>query len=169
MAHLGGTFDANAIAPAQDLEPIPSGEYLAHIIDSDMKPTKNGLGQYLELTYEVTDGPYKGRKLWARLNLDNPNAKAVEIAQRDLSAICHATGQLQVSDSQQLHYKPHVVRVEYVKADGDRRTRDGNEIKAYKRADGFSAAPQQVQRASAPAANAPAGGPPPWAQKPAAA
>ena len=163
MAFLGGTFDANSVEPAQDLAPIPSGEYLAHIIDSDMKPTKSGTGQYLELTYEVTYGPYKGRKVWTRLNLDNPNAKAVEIAQRDLSAICHATGQLQVQDSQQLHYKPHIIRVEYVEADGDRRQRAGNEVKAYKRADGYAATaapPPQTPAPQQAAANPAA--PPPW-------
>lgn len=175
MAFLGGTFDANAVEPAQDLAPIPSGEYLAHIIDSDMKATKSGTGQYLELTYEVIDGPYKGRKVWTRLNLHNPNAKAVEIAQRDLSAICHATGQLQVQDSQQLHYKPHVIRVEYVEADGDRRQRAGNEVKAYKRAEGYAPTITPGPQAPSPqgalgdlalrqAAANPAA-PPPWASR----
>lgn len=167
MAHLGGTFDATQVDPSRDVEPIPSGEYLVHIIDSDMKPTKNGTGQYLELAYEVAEGPYKGRKLWARLNLVNQNSKAVEIAQRDLSAICHATGQMQVTDSQQLHYKPHVVRVEYIKADGVKSQRDSNEIKAYKRAEGY-AAPAQAPAFNQPPGQAfqapqPAASAPPWA------
>ena len=38
------------------------------------QPTKNGGGSYLQLTFQVLDGPYKGRLLWARLNLTNSNA-----------------------------------------------------------------------------------------------
>ena len=37
-----------------------------------MKATKAGTGQYLQLGFQILDGPHKGRKLWARLNLDNP-------------------------------------------------------------------------------------------------
>src|SRR5690606_14954828 len=100
---LIGHFDATNVAPSEDFSPIPVGEYSAHIVDSDVKPTKNNTGHYAELEFEVTAGEFKGRKVWARLNLDNPNPKAVEIAQRELSAICHAVGVLQVTDTQQLH------------------------------------------------------------------
>ena len=33
------------------------------------------------------------------------------MAQRTLSAICHATGELHVSDSEDLHFKPMTIRV----------------------------------------------------------
>ena len=35
------------------------------------------------LTLQVIDGPYKGRMLWARLNLENPNSTAVQIARAE--------------------------------------------------------------------------------------
>ena len=41
-----------------------------------------------------------------QLNLVNQNPTTVEIAQRALSAICHATGKLQVADSADLHLIP---------------------------------------------------------------
>ena len=75
---------------ADQFEPVPAGKYLAAIVESEMKPTKSGNGHFLELTFEVGEGPYKGRKLWARLNLDNPNPQAVQIARGELSAICRA-------------------------------------------------------------------------------
>ena len=81
MANLNG-FDANTVDPATDFEPLPAGKYLAVITDSEMKPTKAGTGSYLQIVWELIDGDFKGRKLWSRLNLDNPNATAVEIAQR---------------------------------------------------------------------------------------
>ena len=47
MANLQG-FDANTVEPADDLDPIPDGKYIAVITDSEMKPTKAGTGNYLQ-------------------------------------------------------------------------------------------------------------------------
>lgn len=149
---LIGSFNAAEVAPSQDIGPIPAGEYLAQITDSDVKPTKRGDGNYAELTYEVLEGEYKGRKVWVRLNLDNPNQKAVEIAQRQLSSICHAVDTLNIKDTAELHYKPHVIRVEYVKADGIKSTKDSNEVRGWKKAAGITpaAAPAPVAATTAP-------------------
>jgi hypothetical protein len=162
---LIGSFNATQVAPQQDIGPIPAGEYAAQIIDSDVKPTQRGDGNYAELTYEVIDGEFKGRKVWLRLNLDNPNQKAVEIAQRQLSAICHVTGVMQINDTQQLHYKPHVIRVEYVKADGVNSQKDSNAVKAWKKLDGSKPVAAPAPAAAAPAASNVA---PPWARSTAA-
>ena len=45
MASLNGTFDATEVAPAVPLELLPPGKYLAHLIESEMLPTKAGDGQ----------------------------------------------------------------------------------------------------------------------------
>lgn len=150
---FGGGFDARTVNPDSEFSPIPAGDYLAMIIDSGMKPTKENNGQYLELTHEVIDGPMKGRKVWARLNLINQNQQAVDIAKRHFSQICHAAGVLNVTDSQQLHNRPVLIRVAFVAADGQRRKNDSNEIKEWKSASG---APAQPAGYSAPAAPAPA-------------
>jgi len=123
-------FDATTVDPVDDFSPIPAGEYVMAIIDSEMKPTKNGQGQYLQLTLQVLEGEYKGRMVWDRLNLVNPNQTVVEIARRTLSAICHAVGKLQVQDSAELHDIPMVVRVSVRPADGQYDA--SNEVKAYK-------------------------------------
>lgn len=161
---LIGHFDATNVAPSEDFSPIPVGEYLAHIVDSDVKPTKNNTGHYAELEFEVTAGEFKGRKVWARLNLDNPNPKAVEIAQRELSAICHAVGVLQVTDTQQLHYKPLVIRVDIEERDG---YGPRNVIKAYKAVPGGQGNAPAGAAPSAPAASSasPSSSAPPWAQR----
>lgn len=175
MANLGTLFDASQVNPESQFDPIPSGEYVAMIIDSDMKTTRNNRGQYLELTHQILEGPYTGRQVWARLNLVNDNPKTVEIAQQHLSAVCHAANVMRVNDSQQLHNIPMVIRVEFVKADGTKRERDSNEIRAWKRIEGQAAAPSQPASAppfarpqpGAPAAPATGVAPPSWA-KPAA-
>ena len=55
MASLNGTFDATEVAPAVPLELLPPGKYLAHLIESEMLPTKSGDGQLLKLVFD----PYR--------------------------------------------------------------------------------------------------------------
>lgn len=161
MAQLGIMFDANQVDPTDTFEALPAGEYPVVITESDMKPTKNGHGEYLQLTLEVIDGKFKGRKIWDRLNLKNANNTAVEIAQRQLSSLCHATKVMNVSDSSQLHNIPVVARVGYKPpANGYDGT---NEVKGYKAMAGAPAPAAANQAASAPAQ--PAASAPPWGSK----
>ena len=128
MANLRG-FDANQVEPSSGFEPIPAGKYLAVIIESEMKPNKAGTGSYLQLTFEIIEGDYKGRLLWARLNLDNPNPTAVRIAKGELAAICRAVGVLTPNDSIELHNLPLTIHVRCRKRqDTDEIV---NEVKGY--------------------------------------
>ena len=111
MANLGTTFDASAVDPSTTYEILPPGQYVVQIVRSEMRPTKSGTGQQLVLELDVLEGPQAGRKLFDRLNLVNPNTQAVEIAERTLSAICHATGRMQVQDSEELHLVPMLADV----------------------------------------------------------
>lgn len=141
-------FNANDIALGDNFEAIPAGDYDAIVTDSEMRQTKDGLGQYLSLTLEIQSGQFQGRKLFDRLNLQNRNPKAVEIAQRQLAQLCHATGIMQVQDSQQLHNRPLVVKVSVKHEPGyDPR----NEVKGYKARGAAAQAPAfQAPRAAAP-------------------
>jgi len=132
MANLNG-FDANEVEPTTTFEPLPAGKYLAAITESEMKPTKSGSGSYLQLTFTILEGEYKNRVLWARLNLNNPNATAVKIARGELSAICRAVGVLQPRDSVDLHNLPLVITVKLKKRDDTGELT--NEIKGYARKD----------------------------------
>lgn len=161
MANLGFNFDANAVQPTESFDVLPAGYYPMMIIDSEMKPTSTG-GQMLVLTCEVIDGPNKGRRIWERLNLINNNQKAVEIAQRSLSGLCHATGEMNVQDSQQLHHKPVIGQV---KVDPAQNGYDAsNSIKSWLP---YSAENQAkcggVQAPAATTAQAPSGAPA-WAK-----
>ena len=160
-------FDATQVNPESQFAPVPNGDYPVVITESEVKPTKDGAGQYLQLTLEVIDGHYKGRKIWDRLNLWNKNSTAVEIAQRALSQICHAIGVLQVQDTVMLHNKPLVATLAVRAAGGG--YDESNDVKGYK---AYSSGPAPV----APAVNAPAAQPaaapaqqaqPPMANKPA--
>lgn len=106
-------FDARTTEPAADrqYEPIPPGDYLVAIIKSEMRLTKNGTGKRLNLTFEVLDGPHKGRLFWDGLNVKNQNLKAEEIAKAQLSAICRAVDVPTAGDSSELHDRPFMARV----------------------------------------------------------
>lgn len=99
-------FNAENVTPAGSFEPIPPGRYNVTITNSEMCDTKAGDGKYLKLTFKVLDEEYAGRLIWSNLNLVNKNSKAVEIAERELSALCHATEILNPEDSQELHGIP---------------------------------------------------------------
>ena len=132
MAKLN--FDANQIEPIGNFEPLPVGSYVVVIDATEMKDAKTGKGQYLQLTYNVVDGEYHGRKIFDRLNIANENTQAQEIAQRALSAICRAVGVMHPTDSDQLKDIPFVVKVGIRAASGEFQA--SNIVKGYMRADG---------------------------------
>jgi hypothetical protein len=141
-------FDARQVEPATEFEPLPAGKYLAVITNSELKPTKAGNGSFLELTFEVIEGQFQSRKLWARLNLENQNALAVKIARAELSALCRSVGVMEPRDSTELHNLPLVITVKQ-KADADGEIR--NEIKAYsKREAANPARPAQAANPTPP-------------------
>lgn len=144
MASLGMNFDANQVEPNGTFDPVPAGDYVLQIINSEMKSTKDGMGQYLSLEMDILEGEYAGRKVFDRLNLMNNNVQTVEIAQRTLSAICHATGVLNVADSEQLHFKPMVAKV-VVKPPKDQYAAS-NEVKGYRPMNGSAPAVAHQQR-----------------------
>lgn len=148
-------FDARTVAPATGFETLPVGWYRAHVTESEVKATKpdqTGVskGRYLQLTWEVLDEQHKGRKVWTRLNIENPNTQTVEIAQGDLSAICHATGVLSLTNSAQLHHIPVMIRV-VIKPGQDGEPR--NEVKGYKKVEGVpvTATPSASTASTVPA------------------
>ena len=166
MASLAG-FDASQVPEQQEFAALPEGQYVVIATASEMKPTKAGTGQFLQFTFEVLDGPQKGRKLWARLNLMNPNQTAVDIAQRELGAICRAVGVIKPSDSSELHNKPMLITVA---VEIDDRKRESNTIKKYDAitpgvVTAGTSAPAVVPTSAAPAvSSAAAPSTPPWAR-----
>lgn len=147
---FGSDFDPNAV-PENDrnFDPIPGGDYLMQVTESEIVPTKSGEGDILKLTIEVMEGPFENRKIWDNLNIRNPNAQAQSIAQRALADLCIAVGVTGLRNSDDLHFRPFIgtVKVEPAK--------DGygaqNRMKRYKPRGGV--APQAAQR-PAPTQNA---------------
>lgn len=165
MAQL--PFDATAVDPSPSFTPVPAGIYLAHVTDSDVKQTKNGLGHYAALTLEILEGEFKGRKVFTNINIANQNAQAEQIGQKVLSQLCHAVGVLKLQDTAQLHNRPMRIKVIVTKSD---QYGDKNEVKGFE-AVAVAGAAQPAAQAPAQPATAPAPATPavpPWARKNAA-
>lgn len=147
MSLLRG-FDANHVDPNVEFEPIPAGKYLAMITASEEKVTKAGSGSYLQLTFQILEGEYKGRFIWARLNLNNPNATAVQIAKAELSALCRAVGVMTPHDPADLYNLPLIISVKCKKRpDTDEYS---NEIKGYAKREVAGGPPQQAVTTTPP-------------------
>ena len=131
---------------------IPSGTYEAVVTDSETRATKNGNGMGINLTFEIlSDGPAKGRKVFAWINYENQNAKAQQIGREELASLCKAVGVTELEDTVQLHNLPLVITVGV-----DRNDPTKNVIKAYK-----AKAAQTQQPAQKPPQ---ASGAAPWAR-----
>ena len=150
-------FNAMAVEPQTSYEPMPADWYKCVIIKTEEKPTKKQNGSYLQLDIEVIEGKFAGRKVFERLNLNNPNSTAVEIAQRALSSICRAIDVPNPQDSDELLDKPLMVKVAVKPADEEYSA--SNEVKGYDAAGATASAPVEIPVAAA-AANGSAT--PPW-------
>lgn len=141
MGNLMG-FNARNVTRMDDFGALPAGDYVAAITKSEMKATRAGTGQYLELDFQILEGDYRGRHIWSRLNLKNPNATAVAIAESDLAAICMAVGVFTPNDSSDLHNIPLLITVKEEK----RRDTDvwTTAVKGYAKCDAAPAVPQEA-------------------------
>lgn len=165
------SFDSSNVAPQEEFSPLPAGLYTAMVTESSVVPTKENTGQRLKLTWRVIEGPLANRLIFDSLNVVNVNPKAEEIGQRQLSALCHAVGVLQMQDTEQLHGLPCTLRVS-IKKDPTGQYADSNEVKAYSPAGGavnkpavgaFAAPPVRANAAPPPVAQPSSA--PPWAHR----
>lgn len=167
------SFDSTAVAARENnFEVLPAGTYTAQVIESEMVSLKSGNGNALKLTLEILSDGYRGRRVWARLNVRHTNPQAEQIAQQQLKELCEAAGLARISDTVELHNKPVQVKLK-IRKDETGQYGDQNEVVSFKAAGGSPAhatamAAGMAQRAAPAAApaNAPAAGStPPWAKK----
>lgn len=155
MANLGETFRADDLPQdSGGFEPIPAGEYQVRISEADIKATKSGTGQYINMRLDVIGPTHSGRVVWAKLNIRNQNPKAEEIGRQQLGSVMRALGLSGLQDTDQLVGGMMTVKVSIRE---DEQWGAQNDVKAYKAIAG-SQPPK-------PSASAPAASAPPWARK----
>lgn len=141
MAQLPGAFSPQQHGDMNDFSAFPAGSYHLQVVESEIKMTKKAednndpsLGQMLVLKIEVIDGKHKGRLLWERLNIINPNADTQKIANENLATLCRAVGfdnGLPDNDTSHLHGKPFDGKVGISK--GTKGYADSNKMQNYKK------------------------------------
>lgn len=146
MAHLG--FDATQVPPdTGQLDPVPAGWYIVMVDDAELKPTGDGTGARLAVRFNIADGQFANRKIYTGFNIRNASPIAQEIAFKQLSALAHSIGVLQVQDTEQLKGIPLKIRVKIKPA------KDGydaqNEVTAFR---DINFNPDDKNSASTPAA-----------------
>lgn len=71
---------------------LPDGEYVAVISDCKLAPTKNNTGKALNLTFDITEGDYKGFQIQTSFNIHNQSVTTQKIAREDLRVVMDALG-----------------------------------------------------------------------------
>lgn len=144
-----------------EYQPLPAGWYSATINKAELKPTKDGTGQYIAIRYDITGPTHQGRVVFGNLNIKNKSAKAEEIGRAQLGDIMRALGLRQVSDTDQLVGGTLQIKLD-VKTDEQYGTR--NEVKAFK-ADNDAIPASAVPTFAKPSEAKATGSAPPWAKK----
>ena len=74
----------NETAAAEDFAPLPTGKYIARIIDGKLATSRTNQTPGYKLTFKVLEGEHKGRQFWHDIWL---TAAAIAMAKRDLGRI----------------------------------------------------------------------------------
>lgn len=110
-------FKANEVEEATDL--IPAGDYPFMVVESEIAPNKKGTGSYLKLVMHCLDESYAGFRVYEYLNIDHPNEKVVNIAQRQLAELCGALDIEELEDTNELHDLEFIARLKVEPGNGD--------------------------------------------------
>lgn len=99
----GGQFDPSQYNDMRDFSPVPPGKYIAKLITSELKRTKDDTGEMLVLNFEIAAGEYLGKSFISRLNLVNASTTTVRMANEELATLNRACNLGPITNSEQLH------------------------------------------------------------------
>ncbi len=154
MANLGTTFSRDELPVSQGFDPIPAGWYTATVTGAELKDTKAGDGQYINVQYTIIGPEHQGRVLFGIINIRNASTKAQEIGLSNLNALMAAIGLEKVQDTDQLIGHDCQIKVKVKPAvlndDKSEKYSAGNDISGWKPSSGG------FKSASAPVAKKPA-------------
>lgn len=164
MAKIPTAIDFEQVEDRKSFDVIPPQDVVAAIVGSEYKQNKKQNGYSLNFEVQILEGEFQGRKLWPLLNIDNPSADAVRIAQAELKEILVATDMLGKfgDDTEVLHNIPFIATLKVVPpvyekdAQGNVTTtvkyKAKNEIAKYSPCvAGYQAPPQPANTAAHPA------------------
>ncbi len=139
------------LAP-DDRDVIPKGRYTAIVSKAQWKNGRQPGARYVELEITLQGPSHAGRKVWDRLNLENPNPDAVSIARRSAAALCVAVGLGGFADPSELCDKMFEVNIG-IEKDKTGQYPDKNRVASYVK-------PETAVRPAAAVTPPPKAGPP---------
>jgi hypothetical protein len=153
---LTETFSVDSLPVATgNYDPVPAGWYPVTINSAEIKDTKSGTGQYINIRYDITGENHAGRVVFGMINIRNANPKAEEIGRQQLGELLRAIGLSMVTDTDELIGAQLSIKVAISEREGyDPR----NEVKGFKALAGI------VPKPSAPPAAKSTTVAPPWAK-----
>ncbi|HRV28833.1 MAG TPA: DUF669 domain-containing protein [Spirochaetia bacterium] len=147
--------------PEQEYDLVPEGVYNADIEKAELKDTKNGTGQYINLQLKIIGPTSAGRVVFAMINIKNANPKAEEIGLRQLKELRTACGIATLRDTDELIGRTVKIKVKInPEKDGYKAS---NSVASYQSINGGAMpAPGSNGTTAAPVASVST---PPWARK----
>lgn len=159
MALLEESIDVQSLPQAtSNFEPLPAGWYTAIISQAELRPTKDGTGNYIKVRYDVTGPTHQGRVVFGNLNLKNASAKAEEIGRAQLGELMRAINLTKISDTDQLIGGTLSIKLD-IRAATEKYGAQ-NDVKAFRAISSGSVPAPQPATAAATGKSAP-----PWAKK----
>lgn len=119
----------------EDFTPIPEGQYTLRVAKAEIKSTKDGTGQYINVEFDVIAPSYQGRKIFNMFNISNRNVDAERIGKQQLKSLILAGGvQEPFVDTDQLVGSTVIATVTIRQAEGGYEAQ--NAVKGFKKVGG---------------------------------
>ena len=152
-------FNPQEVEAQGGFDALPAGTYSARFKECELKTTKAGDGQYLQVVWDIAEPEaYEHRLVWDRMNIHNPNATAQDIGRRLYKQMATALGQPVCDNPEMLVDGMCRIKLKVRKSPD---YGDSNEVSGYAAIEG---APATAAK-SAPTPAKPAAAAPPWARK----
>jgi hypothetical protein len=138
MAQLTETFDISTLPVGNtgSYDPLPAGWYSATIAAAEIKPTKDGTGQYIKCKYQITGPSHSGRVVFGNINIRNASQKAEEIGRQQLGDIMRALNISRLTDTDQMIGGMLSIKLDIRPADGQYQAQ--NEVRGFRASSGMA-------------------------------
>lgn len=119
LSHYLEDFDDRSVAASTGVPgPVPPGEYMLQVEQTELVPTKDQTGMMLKAVLVVVSGEYEGRKIFPQFNVRNKSAQAQTIGIGELKALALACGvdwEIARTDTDSLMWKPFKATIGFEK------------------------------------------------------
>ena len=164
MAQLNEVFEVSSLPVGNggNYDPLPAGWYDTTISAAEVKPTKDGSGQYIKVKYQITGPTHSGRIVFGNINVRNASQKAEEIGRQQLGELMRALNIPRLTDTDQLIGGMLAIKLD-IRAATEQYAAQ-NEVRGFKAGNGMASDVPTFAPSKPPTAPS-KGAAPPWAKR----